>query len=197
MALVIQKVIKDYWKYGEEDWVDWTRPTLSASNSPALGGDYFAVQAIDFSSDLASYRAVDGYTGDAKKSWVCAASSRSPYTIYNPKPLKISRLKSIGYYDDNWILETYKIAASDDGVDYEDITGTLTAVSGEVDVDLSTYEKGHKYWRIIPLTTSKNSQHGWSMLELYITAKESRANVIKATPEDYDFTTEEKKYYVL
>ena len=137
------------------------QPILSADGT--LGGNSFAV-ATSNSGTYAPYNAftfssysgmVSGGTG--LPYWQAPWNTMAEYTMYNPNPIK----GTITFY--GVCYTTCKIQGSNDGVNFEDATGTLSRGSQVVGfyTFTATITTAYKYLKIVPLTTYNANAGGY------------------------------------
>lgn len=169
---------------------DFIQPILSANGT--LGGDKFAVDAVCYPSNFCAWCAFDGNESSGKP--FCTGGN-NPLTIYSPIPMNITNIRSVGVHTANWAMTSYKISASDDNVNYVDITGTLTAVNFEVNANININEQ-YKYWRITPITLN-NSTYGWSMREVHITAYTKFQTLTEVSKAEYDTLPDNERKIVI
>lgn len=123
----------------------WTQPVLTANGT--LGGDSFAVALSSTSNNQPAYMAFDGNadtslrTGNDQPSWV---------TMYNPVPLKVTKIHYVQNEANFWATEL-DIQASKTGADNTWVTlksFTGLARYGDYTWDINTNDVGYKYYRI-------------------------------------------------
>ena len=142
----------------------WTRPNLTANGT--LGGDSFAVDATADSDKYLAYKAVDG--NDNTYYYKSNISRNVKFTIYNPVPLKISKM-SFKYSPNNmYPLSNVGLAGSVDGIEYTTITSSYVYSSSILTV---TNPTAYNYYKMV-LTPWSNRYPIIGIADLSITATE-------------------------
>lgn len=153
------------------------QPILSSNG--VWGGDSFAVDSPSYVNGYYPFYAFDGSTTGT----AVAINGTNPYKMYFPTPVNISNIKSVGYHDSSWLLNSYRIAYSDDDITYTNATEILTATNYTINANINKAIGYHKYWEIVPITCSSA---GWSVRELYVHAHELSYTWTECTKEEYN-----------
>lgn len=184
------KVYKAY-KYYKYVYNDWTQPVLTSNGT--MGGTSFACSQSAYYSDTSetaqyAFYAFDGVTADSGHEWQINSVSTSSYywiSWYNPKPLKISKIKVLNSQA-NYVVKNWNLQVSSDNKTWTTIaSGTNTVTAGLTSWTITvpaTSQVASKYYR---LYVSPNNATALMIKELTITATEQ--TVIEGDCNDYDY----------
>lgn len=136
----------EYTSYGAVEKT-FIRPNLSANGT--LGGDSFAVSALNAGSSFEAYRAVDG-TNSVEWSY---GTTITPYIFYNPNALKVTKLTITNWTNNAECLTAGSIYGSNDNSTYTFInsfTNSSTSTVATWNIDMSSNNSFYKYYKIAP-----------------------------------------------
>ena len=120
---------------------EFVRPNLTSNGT--LGGSSFAVMASSEMTGLQAYKAVDSSTASY---WSPASGDNLPsYTIFNPNPIKITKLDIRFSLIGRATLNS--VYASDDNMNYTQIDFSSSGTS-PIDVTLFHYNF-YKYYKFV------------------------------------------------
>lgn len=149
------------YKYYKEIYTDWEQPS-SVSYSNPLGGDVFTVGQLGWSN----YPITNSFNASGGDSIIAASPAR--VVMYNPKPLKVSkiRVQNRGYDGVNNWYSKGTLQYSDDGSTWIDVQ-TFSGAQGNSAwyPDIIPQEQGaHKYWGLY--MTGRYGDAGFNKIEL-------------------------------
>ena len=177
MSIVVDR---KYYKY---TYAVFSQPVLSANGT--IGGSSFAVTAVNTDSRTQPYYAFDSNKSDTFTAGWLSKASNNYLEWYNPNPINITKLviqyqtssaSSVGY------ISSWKIAASNDNINYTNILSGTTSNYGVATITIS-HTGYYKYWRFYPLAWSSE---WYDIIDLQITAQE-RTGVVESNKDNYDF----------
>ena len=176
---------RKYYKYK-----DWSQPVLA--DSGVMGGDSFAV------AQSSSYNSQDFWHlfASTPSQWHANSGNPSWVSWYNPNPLKVSKLYFAEHPSGQ--IASGIIQACDDNSSWVDILSfSNSSKTDAFEVDLSSNDKGYKYWRIYITAVYYQSGSNWYALinkGFMITAQESVEVLDK---NNYDYHVDNNKLYNL
>lgn len=142
------------------EWVAFSNPVLTADGT--LGGDSFAVSASSVA--MSGYEAWRAFSSDASKAYssgVNPSTTNVTYTMYNPIPLKVSRITFVNvpaaYASSS--PKNFTVQGSNDNSAWTTLgtyRNTNNTNGAEWFVDIST-DTAYKYYRIV-MTSANTSQ---------------------------------------
>lgn len=185
-----KKNITKYWKYVDAPFV---QPVLTSNGT--MGNASFACSGTASDSRFNCYNAFDGANTGAYEVWITQGTLPAQLIFYNPKPIKVSKLRieNPKYWQQNYASKNGAVYGSDSNGNWTLITNYTNSVidhNSSWEINMSSNTAYYKYYRIT--ITSANTDW-WGFGEVHITA--TSQDVIEATPNDYDFTTQEDVYF--
>lgn len=169
--------------YGGPNVVIFAQPNLTTDTNGTPGGDSFAAFAESETSQQngAAYLTFNGITVTDINNWVNADYHMPTWLAwYNPKPLKVSKLKIMHCIDANYNIKDFQVQVSETGSssnsgEWETVyTGqnALTTAFSSFEVEIPDTAPASKYWRIyITSGTSTSNRSRVSIQDIRIYAE--------------------------
>lgn len=184
----------------EDIEITFYQPSLSANGT--LGGASFAVASSTVTNSYYSYYAVDADTTNGFMSE--AGQSNLFYTLYNPIPLKVSKITILNATPGNfngYTPTSGKVYASNNNSNWVEITSftnsNLTKGSTwNITINNNNF---YKYWKVVPLTCAYGSgtayNQAWQMSGITLTATEIISSGLKTNDVWLDTSVKPFKSY--
>lgn len=140
------KCLEEYNEATESIDFNFSQPILSSNGT--LGGDSFAISGTSTSS---AYPAFNAFDNNKSTDWV-SASANEDLIIYNPTPIKITRIDVTNRNSSTVrYIKNGTIYGSNDNSQYTEIatfTNTVTTQLGQWHIDLSANKNYYKYYKL-------------------------------------------------
>ena len=186
-------------KYYKYEYEPWEQPVLTSNNT--IGDDLFAVTStvgtdVEGSTDKnTAYLAFDDDLETYFSMHYSSSSDIQRLTFYNPIPISFSSL-SVTFLQNSyatWCWRTGTLEGSDDNLNWTTIS-TFTNSSNTLEIE-GDITKFYKYYRISTTGTVYASDYRQANMTNITFNGANQKTIIEASSEDYDFITQETKYF--
>lgn len=171
---------------------------LTADTNGTPGGNSFAAFAeSEVSTNQAAWTTFNGITVTDINNWVNTEYHMPTWLAwYNPKPLKVSKLKIMHCINANYNIKDFQVQVSETGSssnsgEWETVyigQNTLTTAFSSFEVELPDTTPISKYWRIfITSGTSTSNRSRVSIQDIRIYAEVEGESTVNITPLNVDF----------
>ncbi len=178
-----------YWKYSG---LPWTQESITSNGE--IGGDRFAVTSNSANeSRFPTYYAYDGTSNE----WI--TQTKNAYTIfYNPVPLNVTALQITNpTYSTtvNYSVKRFQLYGSNDNAEYFFIANIVSSNTSR-GAEWFTTIGNSKFYKYHKIVIEETIGDWWGFKEIKISASQQVA-LPNGTPDDYDYTTEQKQFYTV
>lgn len=176
-------LIKYVGAYGPND-VIFAQPNLTADTNGTPGGNSFAAYAESEVTTQPAWHIFNGITVTDINNWVNLEQHMPTWIAwYNPKPLKISRLRLMNCINAAYNIKDFKIQVSETGSSTNDDewttvytgTNTLNTAFSQFYVEIPEDTPAYKYWRVYitsGISTSNRNRISIQDIKIYATVEE-------------------------
>ncbi len=176
-------LIKYVGAYGPND-VIFAQPNLTADTNGTPGGNSFAAYAESEVTTQPAWQTFNGITVTDINNWVNLEQHMPTWIAwYNPKPLKISRLRLMNCINAAYNIKDFQIQVSETGSSTNDDewttvytgTNTLNTAFSQFCVEIPEDTPAYKYWRVYitsGISTSNRNRISIQDIKIYATVEE-------------------------